>query len=115
MQLDERAMANLEVALENVFRACPHGGNHESRKHVARKLMQSAREAPRLAPLPPLRRPHFRAGDSQDRLSETSALMMSGYGISPLLLPPAECGLFQKNSRLPVAASAYWSIATRIA
>jgi hypothetical protein len=43
MQLDERAMANLEVALENVFRTYPHGGDHESRKHVARKLMQSAR------------------------------------------------------------------------
>lgn len=41
MQLDERAMANLEVALEKV---CPHGGDHESRKHVARKLMQSARK-----------------------------------------------------------------------
>ena len=44
MQLDERAMANMEVALENVFRAYPHGGDHESRKHVARELMQSARK-----------------------------------------------------------------------
>lgn len=43
MRLDERAMANLEVALNEVFRAHPHGGDHESRKHVARKLMQSAR------------------------------------------------------------------------
>jgi hypothetical protein len=33
------------------------------------------------------------------------------YGISSfLLLPPIECGLFQKYSRFPVTASAYWSI-----
>ena len=44
MRLDERALANLEVALDAVFRAHPHGGDHESRKHVARKLMQSARK-----------------------------------------------------------------------
>lgn len=43
MRLDDRAMANVEVALDEVFRAHPHGGDHESRKHVARKLMQSAR------------------------------------------------------------------------
>jgi hypothetical protein len=44
MRLDERAMANLEVALDDAFRAHPHGGDHASRKHVARKLMQSARK-----------------------------------------------------------------------
>jgi hypothetical protein len=44
MRLDERALANMEVALEDAFRAHPHGGDHESRKHVARKLMQSARK-----------------------------------------------------------------------
>jgi len=44
MRLDERAMANVEVALDEVFRAHPHGGDHESRKHVARKLMESARK-----------------------------------------------------------------------
>jgi len=43
MKLDERALANMEVALDNVFRMHPHGGDHESRKHVARRLMQSAR------------------------------------------------------------------------
>jgi hypothetical protein len=31
------------------------------------------------------------------------------------LAPPIECGLFKKKSRLPKAASAYWSIATMIA
>jgi hypothetical protein len=44
MKLDERAMANMEVALDDVFRGHPHGGDHASRKHVARKLMQSARK-----------------------------------------------------------------------
>jgi hypothetical protein len=44
MKLDERAMANMEVALDDVFRGQPHGGDHASRKHVARKLMQSARK-----------------------------------------------------------------------
>ena len=44
MRLDDRAMANVEVALDKVFRTHPHGGNHESRKHVARKLMESARK-----------------------------------------------------------------------
>jgi hypothetical protein len=44
MRLDDRAMANVEVALDEVFRTHPHGGDHESRKHVARKLMQSARK-----------------------------------------------------------------------
>lgn len=43
MKLDERAMANMEVALDDAFRAHPHGGDHASRKHVARKLLQSAR------------------------------------------------------------------------
>jgi len=42
-KLDDRALANMEVALDNAFKAQPHGGDHESRKHVARKLMQSAR------------------------------------------------------------------------
>jgi hypothetical protein len=44
MKLDERAMANLEVALDAAFRAYPNGGDHESRKHVARRMMQSARK-----------------------------------------------------------------------
>jgi hypothetical protein len=44
MRLDDRALANMEVALNEVFRAHPNGGDHESRKHVARKLMQSARK-----------------------------------------------------------------------
>jgi hypothetical protein len=43
MKLDDRTTANIEVALEAAFRDHPHGGDHESRKHVARKLLQSAK------------------------------------------------------------------------
>ena len=40
--IDERTTANMDVALEEVFAGVPHGGDHESRKHVAKKLIQSA-------------------------------------------------------------------------
>jgi hypothetical protein len=43
-KLDDRALANMEVALDDAFRAHPHGGDHESRKHVARKLLQTAKK-----------------------------------------------------------------------
>lgn len=43
MKLDERAFANIEVALDEAFKSQPHGGDHESRKRVARKLLQSAK------------------------------------------------------------------------
>jgi hypothetical protein len=39
---DERTQANMDVVLEEVCRDLPHGGDHESRKHVAQRLMQSA-------------------------------------------------------------------------
>jgi hypothetical protein len=42
--IDERTTANMDVALEEVFAGMPHGGDHESRKHVARKLIQSAKK-----------------------------------------------------------------------
>jgi hypothetical protein len=42
-KFDERTIANMEVALETSFRDQPHGGDHESRKRVARKLLQSAK------------------------------------------------------------------------
>ena len=41
-RIDERIIAIMSVALEEVFRGVPHGGDHESRKHVAEKLIQSA-------------------------------------------------------------------------
>jgi hypothetical protein len=42
-KLDDRALANMEVVLDDVFRAHQHGGDHKSRKRVARKLLQSAK------------------------------------------------------------------------
>ena len=41
-KFDERTVANMEVALEEAFAGVLHGGDHESRKYVARKLIQSA-------------------------------------------------------------------------
>jgi hypothetical protein len=45
--IDERATANMDVPLEEVFAGVPHGGDHESRKHVAKKLIQSAKKRQR--------------------------------------------------------------------
>jgi hypothetical protein len=42
-KIDERTIANMDVVLEETCRGLPHGGDHESRKHVAEKLMRSAR------------------------------------------------------------------------
>ena len=41
---EERASANMDVVLEEVCRKLPHGGDHESRKYVAKKLMQSVKK-----------------------------------------------------------------------
>jgi hypothetical protein len=43
-KVDRRTAAKMEVALEEVFEGVPHGGDHESRKHVAERLIQSAME-----------------------------------------------------------------------
>jgi hypothetical protein len=43
-KIDGRTTLKMEVALEEVFRSLPHGGDHESRKHVAKKLIQSAKK-----------------------------------------------------------------------
>ena len=40
-KIDERAAANMDVVLEEICCNLPHGGSHENRKYVARKLMQS--------------------------------------------------------------------------
>jgi hypothetical protein len=42
-EIDERTAANMEVALESVCKALPNGGDHESRKHIAEQLIQSAK------------------------------------------------------------------------
>jgi hypothetical protein len=43
-KIDERTAANMEVVLEQVCRCLSHGGDHESRKHIAQRLMQSAKK-----------------------------------------------------------------------
>jgi hypothetical protein len=42
--LDDRTRANMDVALEEACRELPHGGDHNLRKKVAQKLLQSARK-----------------------------------------------------------------------
>jgi hypothetical protein len=61
--------------------------------------------------------PSFRQDRSMAALADCGHRRRnSDYGISPRLAPLAKlCGLFKKKSRLPVAASAYWSLATMIA
>jgi hypothetical protein len=43
-KIDKRTTTNMDVVLEEVCRSLPHGGDHESRKYVAKKLMQSAKK-----------------------------------------------------------------------
>jgi hypothetical protein len=43
-KIDERTAANMDVVLEEVCNDLPHGGDHESRKHIAQSLMQSAKK-----------------------------------------------------------------------
>ena len=43
-QLDDRAKAHLDLVLEEACRSLPHGGDHELRKQIAQKLLDSALE-----------------------------------------------------------------------
>lgn len=43
-KIDQRTAANLDMVLEEVCRGLPHGGDHESRKRIAQKLVQSAKK-----------------------------------------------------------------------
>jgi hypothetical protein len=43
-KIGERTTANLEVVLEEACRHFRNGGDHETRKHIAKKLMQAARK-----------------------------------------------------------------------
>jgi hypothetical protein len=58
---------------------------------------------------PEARRQHCDGSAEAVRSLSSRQSQASLYGISTLRVrpPPIECGLFQKNSRLPVAASAY--------
>jgi len=42
--VDRRTAAKMEMVLEEVFGGVLHGGDHESRKHVAARLIESAME-----------------------------------------------------------------------
>jgi hypothetical protein len=43
-KIDQRTTANMDVVLEEVCRSLPHGGDHESRKYIAKKLMQTVKQ-----------------------------------------------------------------------
>jgi hypothetical protein len=43
-RLDERTIAHMEAALEKACRNFPNGGDHETRKFIARKLKLSAKK-----------------------------------------------------------------------
>jgi hypothetical protein len=43
-KIDERTAANMDVVLDEICSNLPHGGDHESRKYVAKKVMQSVKK-----------------------------------------------------------------------
>jgi hypothetical protein len=43
-EFDDRTRANMDVVLEEICREMKHGGNHESRKFIAERLIECARE-----------------------------------------------------------------------
>jgi hypothetical protein len=44
IKIGEQATADMHLVLEEVCRNLPHGGDHESRKYIAKKLMQSVKK-----------------------------------------------------------------------
>jgi len=42
-KIDDRTNANMEVALEQACRVLPYGGDHQTRKRIAKRLLHSAR------------------------------------------------------------------------
>ncbi|MCK1358502.1 hypothetical protein IVB28_06680 [Bradyrhizobium sp. 199] len=43
-ELSERTKANMDVVLEETCRQLPHGGDHDSRRFIAERLIEAARE-----------------------------------------------------------------------
>ena len=43
-ELSERTKANMDVVLEETCRQLPHGGDHDSRKFIAERLIEAAQE-----------------------------------------------------------------------
>jgi hypothetical protein len=83
---DGRRTFNMERLLDELFEGVRHGGDHETRKHVAKKLMQSAKKANvsleelRAAGREALR--HYRPGDQLD-ISRNNTLRRSGRKYEP--------------------------------
>jgi hypothetical protein len=42
MTLSDRVKSNMEFVLEETCRELPHGGDHESRRLIAKELLQAA-------------------------------------------------------------------------
>jgi hypothetical protein len=43
-ELSERTKANMDVVLEETCRQLPHGGDHDSRRFIAERLIRAAEE-----------------------------------------------------------------------
>ncbi len=43
-KLSERTRANMDVVLEETCRQLPHGGDHDSRRFIAERLIKAAEE-----------------------------------------------------------------------
>ena len=43
-EFDDRTRANMDVVLEEICGEMAHGGDHDSRKFIAERLIESARE-----------------------------------------------------------------------
>jgi hypothetical protein len=43
-KIDERITASMDLVLEEVCRDLPHGGDHETRKYIAKKLIHGAKK-----------------------------------------------------------------------
>lgn len=46
-EFDDRTRANMDVVLEEICREMANGGDHDSRKFIAERLIESAREGHR--------------------------------------------------------------------
>ncbi|RXH23978.1 hypothetical protein XH99_01490 [Bradyrhizobium nanningense] len=42
-EFDAQTQLNMDIVLEEICRELPHGGDHETRRHVAKRLVEAAR------------------------------------------------------------------------
>jgi hypothetical protein len=90
-KIDERASANMDVVLEKACRDLPNGGDHESRKYVAKKLMQSVKKGNvTLEGLRPVARRVLLNCRAASRLSSTQArnsfTIPRQFPLSPMMI-----------------------------